>query len=42
MDSGDDVSFKVDDIQSLQDADIDNKLLENHFINPSKGEAIKR
>lgn len=32
----------MDDIESLQDAEIDNKLLENHFINPSKGELMKR
>ena len=38
----DNISFKVDDIESLQDAEIDNKLLENHFINPSKGEVMKR
>ena len=31
-----DISFCVDDIESLQDAEIDNRLLEFHFLSPSK------
>ena len=36
------MSFNIDDIESLQDAEIDNRLLEFHFLSPSKQEVLKR
>lgn len=38
-----DDNFDIDDIESLQEASIDNELLENHFLNQeSKEETFKK
>jgi hypothetical protein len=37
------LNFDLDDIESLQDADLDKELLENHFINhETKEEILKK
>ena len=37
------LGFELDDIESLQDADLDKDLLENHFINrETKEEVLKK